>query len=183
MQHTWHSSAASSSPSVLSQVHTSRWCLAQIEPEHTWPKMPVAQQNTQFKYKANLNIKQSWNKSATIPTYPVDANLCIRIARGEVFLWFRGGTQSSGSIAIALFRTVRVRSATFSGAFKRACLCATRPLAGTVALQPQITNQRLTNEPHWHQYLEKRILKNIMTHLQIWPGCSLHLLPSASLAL
>lgn len=85
--------------------------------------------------------------------------MCVRIARREVFLWFRGGTQSSGSIALALFGTVRVRSAPFSGAFKRAFRCATRPLAGTVALQFNSETKRLTNEPHWHQYLEKQILK------------------------
>lgn len=33
-----------------------------------------------------------YNKSATILTYPTETNLCIGIAGGEVFLWFRGRT-------------------------------------------------------------------------------------------
>lgn len=38
MQHTWHSSAASSLTFLLEQVHASRWYFSQMEPEHTCSK-------------------------------------------------------------------------------------------------------------------------------------------------
>lgn len=87
-------------------------------------------------------MKHSCNQSAESPTYPAEADLCIRIAGGEVLLWLRGGTQSSGAIAHALFGTVGVKSAPFISAFKGTHFGAAWPLAGTAA-QSQIRNQKV----------------------------------------